>query len=504
MSKKKWSLPVVAMMTVVFTVAMVGGAIADNLQSDLNTSTGGLDKTVNRGTLSPNTGYSQNVFLFVQTQPGATNDPVYPFNVTLDTATPGSFGTAFSGVQISGPETANGQTGQVTWTTPAAQTTTQNYSLVVSFLADTTLNENPATVTIDFSIPAAPADNTSPVITHTITGTLGNNGWYKSDVTVTFIVSDPDSAVTSRSADCDATNSVTNDTTGVTFTCTATSEGGTSTDSVTIKRDATAPTISGGASPVANGDGWNKTDVTVSYSCDDNLSGVASCGPDETLSTEGAGQSSTGTAVDNAGNSATDTVSGINIDKTDPTVSLVGGPTNGASYYFGFVPTAPTCTASDGLSGLNGTCTVSGYSTAVGSHTVSASATDKAGNTASASASYQVLAWTLNGFYQPVDMNVMNYAKNGSTVPLKFEVFAGSTELTDTSVVQHFTQKINCDEGIGDDIELYATGSTSLRYDTTGGQFVFNWQTPKQKGACYRVTMQTLDGTKISATFQLK
>ena len=77
-------------------------------------------------------------------------------------------------------------------------------------------------------------------------------------------------------------------------------------------------------------------------------------------------------------------------------------------------------------------------------------------------------------------------------------------ELTDTAVVDYFTQKINCAEGIGDDIEQYATGGTSLRYDTTGGQFIFNWQTPKQRGACYRVTMQTLDGTRISATFQLK
>src|SRR5919106_719404 len=495
MSRKKWSLPVAALMTVMFTVAMVGVAVADNLQSDLNTTTGGLDKTVNRGTLSPNTGYTQDAFLFVDVQPSTVNDPTYPFNVSLGTATPG-FGTAFSGVTISGPGTANGRTGQVTWTTPAAQATAQDYSLVVSFDADTTINENPATVTIDFSIAAAPSDTTPPIISHSITGTLGNNDWYTSNVTVTFTVTDPDSAITSKSADCDATNSVASDTAGVTFTCTATNTGGTSTDSVTIKRDATAPTISGIASPAANSNGWNNSDVTVSYTCDDNLSGVDSCSATETLSTEGAGQSSTGTAVDNAGNSATVTVSGINIDKTGPTVSLVGGPTNGASYYFGFVPAAPTCSASDGLSGLDGTCSVSGYGTAVGSHTVSASATDRAGNTASASASYTVLAWTLNGFYQPVDMNVMNYAKNGSTVPLKFEVFAGSTELTDTAVVDYFTQKIDCDAGTGDDIEQYATGGTNLRYDTTGGQFVFNWQTPRQKGACYRVTMQTLDGTK--------
>ena len=37
----------------------------------------------------------------------------------------------------------------------------------------------------------------------------------------------------------------------------------------------------------------------------------------------------------------------------------------------------------------------------------------------------------MSGYYQPVDMNgVWNTVKGGSTVPLKFELFAGTTELT--------------------------------------------------------------------------
>src|ERR687892_742393 len=100
MSRKKWSLPVAALMTVVFTVAMVGVAVADNLQSDLNTTTGGLDKTVNRGSLSPNTGYSQNVFLFAQDTGSGGLQPTYPFDVALGSASPNAFGTSFSGVTI--------------------------------------------------------------------------------------------------------------------------------------------------------------------------------------------------------------------------------------------------------------------------------------------------------------------------------------------------------------------------------------------------------------------
>jgi hypothetical protein len=115
--------------------------------------------------------------------------------------------------------------------------------------------------------------------------------------------------------------------------------------------------------------------------------------------------------------------------------------------------------------------------------------------------------WTNSGFYQPVDMgNVLNVAKNGSTVPLKFRVFAAGTELTTVaSIKQSFVQTLTCGTGIAlDDIENYATGGTSLRYDTTTGQFIFNWQTPRTPGACYRVTLTLLDGTSISANFKLK
>jgi hypothetical protein len=183
---------------------------------------------------------------------------------------------------------------------------------------------------------------------------------------------------------------------------------------------------------------------------------------------------------------------------------LNGGPADGKSYYFGDTPAAPTCDASDALSGLDEACSVSGYGTTVGTHTVKATATDNAGNQATASRTYTVLAWTLNGFKAPVDMGIMNYAKGGATVPLKFEVFSGGTELTSTNVVKAFTQKINCAAGAGDAIEEYSTGNTELRYDTTGGQFIFNWKTPKAPGSCYRVTMTTQDGSSIYADFQLK
>jgi hypothetical protein len=149
-------------------------------------------------------------------------------------------------------------------------------------------------------------------------------------------------------------------------------------------------------------------------------------------------------------------------------------------------------------------CSVTGYGATVGSHTMTATALDRAGNDATATRSYSVLAWTMKGFYSPVDMNgIWNTVKGGSTVPLKWEMFAGSTELTDTSLVSLDAKQIGCTGGSGEDaVELTATGGTILRYE--GGQFIYNWQTPKKPGTCYRVTMAAADGSTLVALFKLK
>lgn len=156
--------------------------------------------------------------------------------------------------------------------------------------------------------------------------------------------------------------------------------------------------------------------------------------------------------------------------------------------------------------GLNGaTITI----LAAGSCTITASqaGSDIYNAAADVVRTFTVLPWTVSGFYQPVDMGgVWNTVKNGSTVPLKFEVFAGSTELTSTSVVvQPLTATRSlCSGGPTDDIELVATGGTALRYDTAAGQFIYNWQTPKNAGFCYVVTITLTDGSSLSAKIQLR
>ncbi|WP_203581482.1 PxKF domain-containing protein [Microbacterium hibisci] len=289
-----------------------------------------------------------------------------------------------------------------------------------------------ATYTVTVPEVAPPTDSTPPSIEPVLDPSApdGSNDWYKSDVSLSWTVSDPDSSVTTTG--CEPTI-ITVDQFATDYTCTATSAGGTASQTVTIKRDGTAPQIE-----------W------------------------------------------------------------------VGGPSEGAEYYFGSVPAEPTCEATDATSGIDGDgCVVSGYSAAVGPHELAATATDLAGNKAGQTVDYEVLAWTLKGFYQPVDLGTLNVVKSGSTVPLKFEVFAGETEFTDVSAIDTFkVGVIDCGSLTGvptDDIEQYSTGATVLRYDTTGGQFIQNWQTPKGKaGSCYQVKLVTDDGSALTANFRLK
>jgi hypothetical protein len=85
-------------------------------------------------------------------------------------------------------------------------------------------------------------DSTTPVITPTITGLAGSNGWYRSDVSVSWSSSDAESSIVSSSG-C-ATTQLTSETTGTTLTCSATNGASLSNSaSVEIKIDKTAPVL---------------------------------------------------------------------------------------------------------------------------------------------------------------------------------------------------------------------------------------------------------------------
>src|SRR5579875_2785190 len=206
----------------------------------------------------------------------------------------------------------------------------------------------------------APQDSTPPVITPSLTGPQGNNGWYTGPVKVEWAVSDPESGIASSSG-CDTTT-LSTDTTGTTLTCSAVNGVGLqSSADVTVKIDQTGPEIDAAATTA---DGmtytpgtWTNQDVTVTFTCHDVTSGIASCPAPLTVSSEGAGQSVSGTAYDNAGNSTTYTFGNIQVDPAAPVVNspaLTAG-NNGPTYTPGqwsSVPITLTPDCSDSVSGI--------------------------------------------------------------------------------------------------------------------------------------------------------
>ncbi|MEK7426876.1 MAG: hypothetical protein AAB131_23900, partial [Actinomycetota bacterium] len=97
-----------------------------------------------------------------------------------------------------------------------------------------------------------------------------------------------------------------------------------------MKLDKTPPSITPTVSPAPNAFGWNNTDVTVIYACDDNLSGVGACPSPNIPSAEGAGQSISASATDVAGNVATVTTT-HSLDKTPPTITASASPAPNAN-----------------------------------------------------------------------------------------------------------------------------------------------------------------------------
>ncbi len=146
------------------------------------------------------------------------------------------------------------------------------------------------------------------------------------------------------------------------------------------------------SAPAANANGWNNTNVTVSFDCvtGDPLDIIVSCPADVVLSTDGANQSVTRSATTKGGGTVTATIAGISIDKTAPVITFTGATT-----YTIDQNVSITCTITDALSGLAGgsTCeTASGpaYLLGVGTHILHASGIDNAGNPAAATLTYTI------------------------------------------------------------------------------------------------------------------
>ena len=194
----------------------------------------------------------------------------------------------------------------------------------VTYDALTKIFDNALSGLPDMSVRFARVGRNTPVITPTVTGTLGNGDWYTSDVTVSF-----DVQYANFTDDCGEVT-VSEDTAGREITCYANNEDADESSTVTVKRDTTAPTIAQLANvPERNDLRWNNTPVTVTFDCDDETSGLvpdpASSQVSFLLSEERSGQEVTGRCKDVAGNEAMLLSGPVHIDRTPPDDQLRRG-----------------------------------------------------------------------------------------------------------------------------------------------------------------------------------
>jgi hypothetical protein len=170
-------------------------------------------------------------------------------------------------------------------------------------------------------------------------------------------------------------------------------------------------------------------------------------------------------------------------------------------------------------------------SESVGTHPILQGTVTAGGNYALTyvGANLTITAWTAagSGFYAPVGVpnsmfvaapgspaapsctgSIWNSAKGGSTVPLKFNVYAGTVEKTSNADIIGFTTStVSCSgtPTYTDNVDFTTTGNTSLRYDGTAGQWIQNWKTPNVgQNTYYRVFVKFADASTLSAFFILK
>jgi hypothetical protein len=165
-----------------------------------------------------------------------------------------------------------------------------------------------------------PGDPTPPEISPTVTGTLGLNGWYRSNVTVNWTIVDTESII--LGTDCVLATTLSVDTAGHKITCRAWSDGGETSKSVTIKLDKTYPAATPVPSRPADANNWYNRPLAVSFLGRDDMSGIESCSSALYGGPDNASAAVSGSCRDFAGN-VTGAAFPFKYDATPPTLFAV-------------------------------------------------------------------------------------------------------------------------------------------------------------------------------------
>jgi hypothetical protein len=267
----------------------------------------------------------------------------------------------------------------------------------------------------------------------------------------------------------------------------------------TVKIDLSPPVGVSATHAPANPNGWHNEPSMVTYDGDDPNSGIAFCTTSAIGPPDGAAKQTDGFCENEAGLAAQAIVH-YKYDATAPTLAPTVSPN---PVLRGAAATASPNAGTD-LSGIDAASCDPVDTSTVGAHMVSCTATDKAGNSANASAGYDVVLG-FTGFAAPVDNDLVNVAKAGQTVPLKFRVHDANGPVTDLSsdAASVTVASLACDLGdTTDQIEEYASGASGLQ-NLGDGNYQFNWKTPKDyASSCKTLKVDVGDSVDHTAQFR--
>jgi hypothetical protein len=324
---------------------------------------------------------------------------------------------------------------------------------------------------------------TPPDVTGTASSTPpGDNGWHRGDVTLHWDVSDPESPTTVTTVGCEDVL-VTADQPETAYTCTATSGGGTTTRSMTVKRDATPPLVTAAIDPLSpdGTNSWYVTQPTVTITCGDALSGVAHC-PDPVKPGEGT-STITRTGRDVAGNTSEVTFGPVSVDLTDPVVTC----DDKVTYLLHQTGTLVGASVTDAVSGPVRAREVLPVGTStVGDQTATVVGTDLAGRASDDGCDFRVI-YGFSGWTSPLDADAVNVVKAGRSVPLKWRlVDAAGVPVSTVDGAKVTTSVHACGTTTPEDpVEDVAAAGGSGLQNLGDGNYQYNWKTPTSyAGTC--------------------
>ncbi len=495
---------------------------ADNTIADGDNTTPVAANPLNLGTVCVNHSVGGNVLIAISRNGNYSTSQVFKKNTTAtisvvskspglsalittspaEIAIPGNWDTV-------GNNTMTGSvSSSVTFTagsTPGSFTGTVTYRATGTQSDDTPLTRD-GTLTVSATISntgecaPAPSDTTPPVITKTITGTSGANGWYTSNVAVAWTVTDPESTVIIDSG-C-GTQNFTTETKGVASTCSAHSAGGAASESVTVKIDTSGPRAS--LSVIAGSvgaNGWYTSDVTISTTGSDTISEPTICTTDQFQTAETKGAVFNGSCTNNAGLTTNATALTIKLDKTGPELNptVVPNPVllNGSA--------TASPEASDDISGIDKQGCESLDTSSIGEHTVICEATNGAGLLSKTSVKYQVNYGFL-GLLPPYAAPP-KFFKSGSTIPLKWQYTDANGVILNSAAANPAPSIYTaaCGNFVGQAQTVDDTaGNSGLRYDTLANMWIFTWQTPKWPNTCYNIYIKSNQSGQTDGPFPLQ